>query len=231
MISIKTTSIIINTITFVLAYLLIATGTNIFRTLVAQWCGDDTAKEAGFLTLNPLQHIDPIGLISLVFFHFGWPIMIPIDASMIRAPYQKLKLFFVYFSDVIALLFLSVLGVILLVILFDGFILDKIDHITSHFILARLYPHISSLYVVFGYICLVLVYLNTQLAVLHIFINTAYYVSAVYPEHFLPLLHQPLLLMGSLFVFAWVFSPILRIITISLITACGYAFVRLFGFF
>ena len=34
--------------------------------------GDDTAKRAGRLTLNPLKHLDPIGLLMMLVFHFGW---------------------------------------------------------------------------------------------------------------------------------------------------------------
>ena len=31
--------------------------------VVAYWFGDDTAKRAGRLTLNPVPHIDPVGSI------------------------------------------------------------------------------------------------------------------------------------------------------------------------
>ena len=34
--------------------------------------GDDTAKRMGRLTLNPLRHIDLVGLLCLVFFRIGW---------------------------------------------------------------------------------------------------------------------------------------------------------------
>ena len=34
--------------------------------------GDDTPKYQGRLTLNPLAHIDPIGLLMLIFIHIGW---------------------------------------------------------------------------------------------------------------------------------------------------------------
>lgn len=34
--------------------------------------GDDTAKMQGRLNLNPLSHIDPIGIVLLIFVHFGW---------------------------------------------------------------------------------------------------------------------------------------------------------------
>jgi Zn-dependent protease len=34
--------------------------------------GDDTAKEQGRITLNPLKHIDPLGFIFIIIAGFGW---------------------------------------------------------------------------------------------------------------------------------------------------------------
>ena len=34
--------------------------------------GDDTARRQGRLNLNPLSHIDPIGMVMLIFAGFGW---------------------------------------------------------------------------------------------------------------------------------------------------------------
>lgn len=41
--------------------------------------GDPTAKNAGRLTLNPLSHLDPVGTVFLLFFHFGWAKPVPVD--------------------------------------------------------------------------------------------------------------------------------------------------------
>ena len=38
----------------------------------AEKLGDDTPRNQGRLTLNPLCHIDPIGFILLIFANFGW---------------------------------------------------------------------------------------------------------------------------------------------------------------
>lgn len=45
---------------------------------VAVACGDFTPRLQGRLTLNPITHIDPWGLIALFLFKFGWarPVMI-----------------------------------------------------------------------------------------------------------------------------------------------------------
>ena len=41
--------------------------------------GDDTPKYQGRLNLNPLSHIDPIGLFMLIVAHFGWGKPVEID--------------------------------------------------------------------------------------------------------------------------------------------------------
>lgn len=47
--------------------------------MVAYLLGDDTAKRAGRLTLNPISHIDPIGLIMLFIVHIGWAKPVPVN--------------------------------------------------------------------------------------------------------------------------------------------------------
>ncbi|HKJ25878.1 MAG TPA: site-2 protease family protein [Myxococcota bacterium] len=47
--------------------------------------GDDTAARQGRLTLNPLAHIDPVGLLlPLLGVPFGWARPVPIDPSRMR---------------------------------------------------------------------------------------------------------------------------------------------------
>ena len=52
--------------------------------LVAYWLGDDTAKKAGRLTLNPLDHLDPLGTLCMVLFGFGWAKPVPVNTSRFR---------------------------------------------------------------------------------------------------------------------------------------------------
>lgn len=46
---------------------------------VADNLGDPTPRYCGRLTLNPLAHIDPIGLLVLLFLRLGWSKPIPIN--------------------------------------------------------------------------------------------------------------------------------------------------------
>lgn len=50
--------------------------------------GDDTAKLAGRLTLNPFAHISGFGMISFLLFGFGWAKPVPINPARFRS-YKK----------------------------------------------------------------------------------------------------------------------------------------------
>jgi Zn-dependent protease len=54
--------------------------------LVAHLRGDDTAKMAGRLTLNPISHLDPFGTIMLLFGPFGWAKPVPVNYYNLRNP-------------------------------------------------------------------------------------------------------------------------------------------------
>ena len=59
---------------------------------VAYANGDPTAKMAGRLTLNPISHIDPVGLLVFVLtslsgaFVFGWAKPVPVQPAYFRRP-------------------------------------------------------------------------------------------------------------------------------------------------
>ena len=49
--------------------------------LIAYRCGDNTAKQAGRISFNPLRHIDPIGAVMLIVAGFGWAKPVPINPN------------------------------------------------------------------------------------------------------------------------------------------------------
>jgi Zn-dependent protease len=53
---------------------------------VAMRLGDPTAKLDGRLSLNPLDHIDPVGALFLLLFRFGWAKPVPINPSYFKHP-------------------------------------------------------------------------------------------------------------------------------------------------
>ena len=54
--------------------------------LVAYKLGDDTAKRAGRLTLNPIKHLDPMGLLMMLVFHVGWAKPVPVNMFKFKNP-------------------------------------------------------------------------------------------------------------------------------------------------
>jgi len=48
--------------------------------------GDRTAKEMGRLTLNPIKHIDPFGLLMMLLIGFGWAKPVPVDIRNFKHP-------------------------------------------------------------------------------------------------------------------------------------------------
>lgn len=53
---------------------------------VAWRLGDPTAKSAGRLTLNPLKHLDPLGLLMMIIVKVGWAKPVPVDMRYFKHP-------------------------------------------------------------------------------------------------------------------------------------------------
>jgi Zn-dependent protease len=53
---------------------------------IAYRLGDPTARDLGRITLNPLPHIDILGLIAILFFPFGWAKPVPVNSYNLRNP-------------------------------------------------------------------------------------------------------------------------------------------------
>jgi Zn-dependent protease len=65
--------------------------------VVALWFGDDTAKKAGRLTLNPLPHLDPFGSVILPAFGaitgipvIAWAKPVPVNPNQLRHPRRNM---------------------------------------------------------------------------------------------------------------------------------------------
>ncbi len=69
-----------------LAVLIILTIHEYAHGYVAYKLGDNTAKNYGRLTLNPIKHLDPVGAICMIFFHIGWAKPVPINPRQFKNP-------------------------------------------------------------------------------------------------------------------------------------------------
>ena len=72
---------IINYLAQFLAVMLVLSFHEFAHAYVANKCGDPTARMMGRMTLNPINHIDPVGAILFVVTGFGWARPVPINPS------------------------------------------------------------------------------------------------------------------------------------------------------
>ena len=64
---------------FVLAIVVAMCSHEYAHARVAYSCGDDTAKLAGRMTLNPVKHFNLLGILCFLFAGFGWATPVPIN--------------------------------------------------------------------------------------------------------------------------------------------------------
>lgn len=103
-----------------LATLIILTVHEFSHGYVAYRLGDDTAKNQGRLTLNPLAHLDPIGALCMIFFHFGWAKPVPINPRNFKDPKRDFaitalagplsNIVMAFFSAFLYLLYFALIG-------------------------------------------------------------------------------------------------------------------------
>jgi Zn-dependent protease len=59
---------------------------------VAWRLGDPTAKNEGRLTLNPLKHLDPLGVLAFIIMKIGWAKPVPVNPRYFRNPARDMLL-------------------------------------------------------------------------------------------------------------------------------------------
>ncbi len=79
----------------ILVSFIIATAIHEFCHAWVAWkLGDDTAKNLGRITLNPVEHFEPIGFIGMVLISLGFPVIgwgkpVPVNPSRLRRYFGK----------------------------------------------------------------------------------------------------------------------------------------------
>lgn len=100
----------------VLAAIIIAITVHEFsHALAAERLGDNTAKNLGRLTLNPMSHIHPMGFVLLLLVGFGWGNPVPYDERNLKKPKRDALL--IGLAGPFSNLILAILGIVIMVIL------------------------------------------------------------------------------------------------------------------
>ncbi len=83
---------LVSTLFSAVAALLCLTVHELCHGAVAYRLGDPTAKNAGRLTLNPIRHIDPLGLLLMITAKVGWAKPVPVDPRYFKRPKEGMAL-------------------------------------------------------------------------------------------------------------------------------------------
>jgi hypothetical protein len=204
-----------------IAYILTITVAGWFEAFVAKQMGDDAPQEAGFLTLNPLQHFSIIGFAALLWsvsykdalpFKFlpGWGRHIPLIPDNIHGSDYKIRIFIEYISRSIAHLLLLMGSVAALVAFCDVALL--------HGILFYLTPDLTSFKHSIAFLLLFLTEQNLLLFVIHFCIGLFKYALYFYmPNQQEITLGTMFLGFVALFLMMIFFGPFLEMIAMGLI--------------
>ncbi len=165
----------------VAVYLFSTSFAGFFKALTAKLLGDDSAEKLGFLTLNPLAHLDPIGFIILLYNKtFGWGKEIPLNPYNFHYKWRALITFCVSISPAIGSFLLTLLSLIIFIYQFIGATACSPDFGIHYFLkhllplqkFSLIFPHYSSLKLVLGMFLVHMIIFNAILGALTIIIQT-----------------------------------------------------------
>ncbi|MCL2201610.1 MAG: site-2 protease family protein [Oscillospiraceae bacterium] len=114
-------TMIISVLLIVIPFLLGITVHELAHGFTAYRLGDNTAKSMGRLTLNPIKHIDPFGLLMIVFAGFGFAKPVPVNMNVFKHPkkFMAVTAFAGPLSNIILALFFAFLRGLLAMSLFN----------------------------------------------------------------------------------------------------------------
>lgn len=236
MITLQSAAYIILLITLVIAYCLSVPVAGAFRAWFAHKMGDDTAKNMGFLTLNPLVHVDFLGVFFLLVFQCGWGRYVPINPYNMEGPLRWLRLICAYFSDIFAYFCMATLVLFSLICFFGKQIVFLIipmvrGSILSHLLVAQHLPGVSSTTVTLVFIGITIIYLNVILAVLN-FVMSSFWLLAIflferYPQYWA--VREFLFFIVPMLVILF-FSYYLRMLVLSAVSVMGFLLATIVNF-
>jgi hypothetical protein len=163
-------------IVFLVAYALSATLVEAGAAWFSHKMGDNTAAEEGWLSLNPLHHMDFIGIILVMVTRFAWVRMVPVNTFRVKQSYREMRIFLIFFTQTCISLLIGLSALTVLTLWFGYSNLNKAlalflqspNPLTSYI---KLYPEKSSLALVGAFFLVALVVYTSLMASLTIIAN------------------------------------------------------------
>jgi hypothetical protein len=225
----------ITTISLIMAYACIVTLAHYFKAWVALCYGDETPAQLGFLSFNPLDHIDLVGAACLILFQIGWGRYVLVNPLNIHGRYRIIKIAYAYLSDSLCYIVIALLSLIMLITLFNGHIINLTSMMVAHGTLtyqlvATIYPDYNALLIAIGFILICFMYLGVTLGVVYAIINSFYIATMLFWNR-TPLIGMAdnlIMLIVPVVAILFLAGP-LRLLVINMIAWFGFLITHLMG--
>jgi hypothetical protein len=121
-----------------ISYVISITFAGWFESLIAKCVGDDSPENAGFLTLNPLEHFNVFGFAAVLWGEFyrtllpfqlipGWGRQIPLVPDVLYGRYLRLRVFVEYLARSCAHLILLMVVAIVVMVMCGASLVNILD--------------------------------------------------------------------------------------------------------
>jgi hypothetical protein len=226
MLNVQIAETISGLIALLIAYAFSVTVAGWFAAWTALRMGDDTPEQEGFLTLNPMAHIDFLGTFFLLLYRFGWGKFIPMNPFNMHGRFRVIKILVAFLSKTFAHCVLGIFALILLILIFGDKILSNVVP------LAVAYPLASSYTLSVGLILMSLLFINVILAVITCIANICGLAVMIWVEkHPEYLGYTSLIMLVIQVLLFYIFGGILFMLILSLIKKAGYLIASLLHLF
>jgi hypothetical protein len=182
-------------ILLVIAYFISHTINGYLQATILNALGDSTAKDAGYQSLNPLDHIDTFGFLALIIFGIGWLQTIPIDPYSFTGAFRYLRLLLAFFVEALVSVCIATLS-LSIAVYYYGYpftikLIFKLINYYSRFFLSFLSStstlNLASVFseqhtttgIVFAFLLISIVYLNILIATISSIFNGFRYLLVV----------------------------------------------------
>lgn len=234
----------------VFAYFFSVSISGYLQAAYAKKLGDTTAQDAGFLTLNPFAHTDPLGLVWLVLLRFGWGRFVPFDPTRIYGKRRNFKIFSLFAAESVIAIGISLCALIVLIlllgpkplILLERYIIlfnylgEPINYLGEPMLktpigkLLAEFPNTSSFTLVTALLLAAIVYFNTFIAAFSMILNGFRYMVTVGLEksyRYMAYADYLVFLMPMVTIFF--FAGPLRALILFFIKLCAFLLAYLLG--
>lgn len=231
MITLRTVELIIGVLTVTIAYVISATTAGYFQAWLAKKMGDDGPEAAGFLTWNPLVHIDPIGAFCLFFLGVGWGKFIPISPAAFT---NKFRMLLVFLAKPIAYVTIAFISLLTLLPLFGLRVLNvAMGMVLSEYVslstLTKAYPNHSSLVLAIALVLVMMIYIGVLFAVLNFILGVFRYAQQTFMQHLTYAPEGDFIMFIVTFLAIVIFARPLKLLVIYGISYVAYFLASLMG--